>query len=70
MADKESGLDKIGDHKRLRMLSYNIQGGVDTQRYRQYLTQGWKHMLPHRERLMNLHRIAAMIGGYDVVGIH
>ena len=59
----------IDDRKRLRLLSYNIQAGVYTQRYRQYLTQSWKHVLPHRERLLNLNRIASMIHGYDLVGL-
>jgi endonuclease/exonuclease/phosphatase family metal-dependent hydrolase len=57
------------DSQRIRLLSYNIQTGVDTQRYRQYVTQGWKHVLPHRERLLNLNRIASMISDYDVVGL-
>ncbi|MET0102226.1 MAG: endonuclease/exonuclease/phosphatase family protein [Sedimenticola sp.] len=57
------------DARRLRLLSYNIQAGVDTRHYRQYVTQGWKHMLPHRERLQNLNRIATMIQQYDVVGL-
>ena len=54
---------------RLRLLSYNIQAGVDTQRFREYLTQSWKHVLPHRERLNNLNRIAVMLEGYDIVGL-
>ena len=57
------------DYRRLRLLSYNIQAGVDTQRYRQYLTQGWKQVLPHRERQLNLNRIAGMLHEYDVVGL-
>jgi endonuclease/exonuclease/phosphatase family metal-dependent hydrolase len=57
------------DSQRLRLLSYNIQTGVDTQHYRQYVTQGWKHVLPHRERLLNLNRIGSMISEYDVVGL-
>ncbi len=57
------------ENRRLRLLSYNIQTGVDTQRYRQYVTQGWKHVLPHRDRLLNLNRIASMISDYDVVGL-
>lgn len=56
-------------HQRLSLLSYNIQTGVDTQRYRQYVTQGWKHVLPNRERQLNLDRIAHMIRQYDVVGL-
>lgn len=58
-----------GGYHRLRILSYNIQSGVDTQRYRQYVTQSWKHLLPHRERLLNLNRIAPMLARYDLVGL-
>lgn len=54
---------------RLRLLSYNIQAGVDTQHYRQYVTQGWKHLLPHRDRISNLNRIAPLLGEYDLVGL-
>ncbi len=57
------------EYQRLRVLSYNIQAGVDTQHYSQYITQGWKHVLPHRERLLNLNRIAAILGEYDLVGL-
>jgi len=53
----------------LRLLSYNIQAGVETQRYRHYLTRSWKHVLPHRERLINLNRIAAVLGEDDLVGL-
>ena len=36
------------DERRLKLLSYNIQAGVDTRRYHHYFTQSWKHVLPHR----------------------
>lgn len=55
--------------QRLRLLSYNIQAGVDTQRFREYLTQSWRHLLPNRERVLNLHRIAAMLEGLDIAGL-
>ncbi len=55
--------------QRLKLLSYNIQAGVDTRRYRQYVTQSWKQLLPHRARLQNLKRIAALVHNYDVVGL-
>lgn len=55
--------------QRLRLLSYNIQAGVDTSHYSEYLTKGWRHLLPHRERLQNLNRIAAMLAEYDMVGL-
>jgi len=54
---------------RLRLLSYNIQTGVDTQHYSQYLTHSWKHVLPNRARLQNLNQIADLIGQYDIVGL-
>ena len=55
--------------RRFSILSYNIQAGVDTQCYREYVTKGWKHVLPHRERMRNLNRIAAMLSNYDMVSL-
>jgi len=54
---------------RLRLLSYNIQTGIATSRYRHYLTHSWKHLLPCPQRLDNLDRIAALIQEYDIVGL-
>ncbi|MCF6282547.1 MAG: endonuclease/exonuclease/phosphatase family protein [Candidatus Polarisedimenticolaceae bacterium] len=58
-----------GTKNRLRLLTYNIQSGIDTKRYREYLTKGWRQLLPHRERQLNLNRIANMLHQYDVVGL-
>ena len=55
--------------RRLSLLSYNIQAGVDTRTFRHYLTQSWKHVLPHRERMINLNRIAQILAQYDLVGL-
>ncbi|MCU7843695.1 MAG: endonuclease/exonuclease/phosphatase family protein [Candidatus Thiodiazotropha sp. (ex Monitilora ramsayi)] len=57
-----------GKH-RLRLLSYNIQAGADTRRYREYVTQSWKQMLPHKEQLETLDHIAHLLKDYDVVGL-
>lgn len=57
------------NQQRVRLLSYNIQAGVDTRKYSHYVTQSWKHVLPHKGRLLNLNRIASIIGEYDVVGL-
>lgn len=54
---------------RLRLLSYNIQAGIASLRFRDYFANCWKHLLPHRARMANLARIAQMLGGYDVVGL-
>jgi endonuclease/exonuclease/phosphatase family metal-dependent hydrolase len=53
----------------LRLLSFNIQVGISTRRYRHYVTHGWKHLLPHESRADNLRRIADLIGAYDVVAL-
>ncbi|MEW8431623.1 MAG: EEP domain-containing protein, partial [gamma proteobacterium symbiont of Ctena orbiculata] len=54
---------------RLRLLSYNIQAGADTRRYHEYVTRGWKQMLPHKQQLDNLNRIAHLLKDFDVVGL-
>lgn len=53
----------------LKLLSYNIQVGVATARYHHYLTQSWRHVLPHPETFTNLERIARMITDYDIVAL-
>jgi endonuclease/exonuclease/phosphatase family metal-dependent hydrolase len=53
----------------LRLLSYNIQIGITTRTYRQYLTHSWKHLVHHPQRFDNLDRIARLMSEYDLVGI-
>lgn len=53
----------------LRLLSYNIQIGITTRHYRQYLTHSWKHLLHHPQRFDNLDRIARLMSEYDLVGV-
>ncbi len=57
------------NNRRLRLLSYNIQTGIASQRYRHYITQGWKHVLPHASRWYNLDRIAGALRSFDIVGL-
>jgi endonuclease/exonuclease/phosphatase family metal-dependent hydrolase len=61
-------MDNLAD-RRLRLLSYNIQIGITTRRYRQYLTHSWKHVLHHPQRFDNLDRIAQLMSDYDLVGV-
>lgn len=56
-------------HSRLRLLSFNIQAGIATSKYRHYLTHSWKHVLPCAERLETLDRIAALAADFDFVGL-
>ncbi len=53
----------------LKLLSYNVQAGIYSRQYSDYLTNSWKHLLPHPERLVNLTRIAQMLSQYDLVGL-
>ncbi|MEM1433264.1 MAG: endonuclease/exonuclease/phosphatase family protein [Pseudomonadota bacterium] len=54
---------------RLRFLTFNIQVGIKTSKYRHYVTNGWKHVWPHEERQNNLARIADLIEQHDVVAL-
>jgi len=53
----------------LKLLSFNIQTGVDTQDFHEYVTKSWKHLLPLKERISNLNRIAQLVQTYDLVGL-
>ena len=55
--------------QRIRLLSYNVQAGISTERYRHYVTRSWKHVLPHAARFSNLDRVARLIKDYDIVGL-
>jgi endonuclease/exonuclease/phosphatase family metal-dependent hydrolase len=55
--------------RRLRLLTYNIQAGIATSRYRHYLTHSWKHVLPCPARRGNLDLIANLVRHYDIVGL-
>jgi endonuclease/exonuclease/phosphatase family metal-dependent hydrolase len=55
--------------QKIRLLSYNIQAGISTARYRHYITHSWKHVLPHAQRFSNLDRIAQLVKEYDIVGL-
>jgi len=53
----------------VRVLSLNIQVGLETTHYRQYLTKAWRHAIPTRAAHANLVRIAALAAQYDVVAL-
>ncbi len=56
-------------HRHIRLLTFNIQVGINTSSYRHYLTRSWQHFLPHRNRIENLDRIATLLRNYDVVAL-
>ena len=54
---------------RLKLLSYNIQAGIRTSRYREYITRGWRQVLPYSRRHANLDSIAGLSSDYDIVAL-
>lgn len=54
---------------RLRLLSYNIQVGIGAKRFRDYVTDSWKHVLPHAQIYDNLGHIARTISDFDIVAL-
>ncbi len=53
----------------LRLLSFNIQVGLQTQRYSHYLTRAWRHALPAMGPHTGLDAAAQIMRGYDFVAI-
>ncbi|WP_203299471.1 endonuclease/exonuclease/phosphatase family protein [Marinobacter sediminum] len=67
-----SGFEHVPEfepHRHIRLLTFNIQVGINTSSYRHYLTRSWQHFLPHRNRIQTLDRIAHLIANYDVVAL-
>ena len=62
-------MDKATDHRRLKLLSANIQAGSSTRRYSDYATRSWSHVLPLGKRL-SLDAIAKVVGEHDIVGLN
>lgn len=55
--------------QRLRLLSYNVQVGINSVYPHHYITKSWKHLLPARHRFETLDKIARVLRSYDVVGL-
>jgi len=53
----------------LRLASFNIQAGIGTRRMRHMLTYSFRYVLPHRQAIANLDRIADELQGFDWVGL-
>src|SRR5262244_54944 len=53
----------------LKLLSCNILAGGSVGRYRHYVTQSWKHVLPARSKRGNLDNFAGLLADFDLVGL-
>ncbi|MHA6198202.1 endonuclease/exonuclease/phosphatase family protein [Pseudomonas wadenswilerensis] len=63
------GDDNLPQDGRLRLLSFNIQVGISTERYRHYVTRSWQHLLPHTGRAGNLQKIGQLLNDFDLVAL-
>jgi endonuclease/exonuclease/phosphatase family metal-dependent hydrolase len=57
-------------HRRLKLLSANIQAGSSTRRYSDYATRSWSHVLPMGNKRLSLDAIAQLAGVHDIVGLN
>lgn len=53
----------------LKLLSFNIQAGTTTAKYRQYVTRSWRQVLPNNQRVANLDAISDLVAEFDIVGL-
>lgn len=56
-------------HRRLRLLSANIQAGSSTRGYHDYVARSWSHVLPAGNKRGALDAIAELAGQHDIVGL-
>ncbi|WP_371738543.1 endonuclease/exonuclease/phosphatase family protein [Alcanivorax quisquiliarum] len=54
---------------RLKLLSFNIQAGIGTSKFSDYITGSWKHLVAHPESVDNIQRIAEVLREYDMVAL-
>lgn len=56
-------------NQRLKLLSYNLQVGIESHSYGDYVTQSWRHLLPDSTRAGNLSNVADWLSNYDIVAL-
>ena len=50
-------------------MSCNILAGGSVRKYRHYVTEGWKQVLPMRSKRENLNNLAKLLSDFDIVGL-
>lgn len=53
----------------LKLLTFNLQVGIQTSAYHHYLTRSWQHLLPHPKRQHRLDMMGEVMSRFDVVGL-
>lgn len=62
-------MSDLAANQTIRILSYNLQVGIKTNRPSQYITGSWKHFIPHTQRLTNLDNTIHFLEKQDIVGL-
>ncbi|MCS2607923.1 endonuclease/exonuclease/phosphatase family protein [Halomonas dongshanensis] len=68
-ASAESAPLSVFETGSLRLLTFNLQVGIQTSAYHHYLTRSWQHFLPHPKRRERLGVMGEVLGQYDIVGL-
>ena len=69
MTDAAQDSPGVVVERRLRLISFNIQAGTTTANYRDYVTKGWRQVLPHQQRIQNLDQIARLVADFDIAAL-
>jgi endonuclease/exonuclease/phosphatase family metal-dependent hydrolase len=54
---------------RLRLFCFNIHAGNAQGKFREYLTRGWRHILPDTGKHKNLSELAKLLGKVDIAAL-
>jgi len=61
--------DESDNKHSLKLLSYNIQVGIHSRRFHDYVLNSWQHIWPSRKREHNLEQIAELIRHFDIIAL-
>ncbi|CAH1042795.1 endonuclease/exonuclease/phosphatase family protein [Halomonas sp. TD01] len=64
-----SPASSLAERGHIRLLTFNLQVGIQTSAYHHYLTRSWQHVLPHPQRLKRLAQMGNVLEPFDVVGL-
>lgn len=53
----------------LRLLTFNMQVGIQTRGYHDYVLKSWQHLFPSASRRKALQRIAELVQSFDLVAL-
>jgi len=61
--------ETVEDPPRLKLLTFNIQVGMESRHYGHYLANAWRHVLPSSGQQARLERIVEQIRPFDFIAV-